>query len=122
MFIYSTPHTTLRHSNSPRPRDNRLYVTDYTQRPQQVIGLGHQTQAFIQMPLIFMNGDVIRTCKQMISEEPSFSVMLRYKYTRNEESFHVKPDLLTSILRWYFFYKNEMKLCCFRPPFSVIPS
>ena len=73
-----------RHCAIPRPtRDNRLYVTDYTQRPQQVIGLGHQTQAFIQMPLIFMNGDVIWTCKQMISEEPSFSVMLRYKYTIN---------------------------------------
>ena len=44
-----------------RRRDNRLrhrlYVTDYTH--QQVIGLGHQIQAFIQMPLIFMTGDVI---------------------------------------------------------------
>ena len=70
-----------------------MYVTDYSQRPQQVIGLGHQTQAFIQMPLIFMNGDVIWTCKQIISEAPSFSVMLRYKYTRNEESFYVNPDL-----------------------------
>ena len=43
-----------------RRRDNRLrhrlYVTDYT---HQVIGLGHQIQAFIQMPLIFMTGDVI---------------------------------------------------------------
>ena len=55
-----------------RRRDNRLrhrfYVTDYTH--QQVIGLGHQIQAFIQMPLIFMTGDVIWTCKQIISEEP----------------------------------------------------
>ena len=54
-----TPHMTLRHSM--RRRDNRLrhrlYVTDYTH--QQVIGLGHQIQAFIQMPLIFMTGDVI---------------------------------------------------------------
>ena len=44
-----------------RRRDNRLrhrlYVTDYTH--QQVMGLGHQIQAFIQMPLIFMTGDVI---------------------------------------------------------------
>ena len=46
-----------------------VYVTDYTQRPQQVIGLGHQTQVFIQMPLIFMTGDVIWTCKQIISDE-----------------------------------------------------
>ena len=46
-----------------------VYVTDYTQRPQQVIGLGHQTQVFIQMPLIFMTGDVIWTCKQIISDD-----------------------------------------------------
>ena len=47
--------------DSIRRRDNRLrhrlYVTDYTH--QQVIGLGHHIQAFIQMPLIFMTEDAI---------------------------------------------------------------
>ena len=37
----------------PIPRDNRLCHRLYP-TPQQVIGLGHQTQVFIQMPLIFM--------------------------------------------------------------------
>ena len=51
-----------RHCAIPREDVIIVYVTDYTSPDythQQVIGLGHQIQAFIQMPLIFMTGDVI---------------------------------------------------------------